>query len=68
MRLYQDYFFQRQEKLWRDNAMRTLPALMNSSDMLACGEDLGMVPDCVYPVLFSSVPQLMYSTLLHNDF
>lgn len=48
--------------------MRTLPALMNSSDMLACGEDLGMVPDCVYPVLFSSVPQLMYSTLLHNDF
>lgn len=42
--------------------MRTLPALMNSSDMLACGEDLGMVPACVYPVLFSSVLQLMYST------
>ncbi|KAG6552731.1 hypothetical protein Mapa_005678 [Marchantia paleacea] len=48
---YYDYFFQRQEKLWTDNALKTLPVLMNSSDMLACGEDLGMVPACVAPVL-----------------
>ncbi|XP_057505875.1 4-alpha-glucanotransferase DPE2 [Actinidia eriantha] len=50
-RLYYDYYFHRQENLWRQNALKTLPALLNSSDMLACGEDLGLVPSCVYPVM-----------------
>ncbi|KAG9129056.1 hypothetical protein Leryth_016878 [Lithospermum erythrorhizon] len=50
-RLYYDYYFQRQESLWRDNALKTLPALLNSSDMLACGEDLGLIPSCVHPVM-----------------
>ncbi|KAJ9547973.1 hypothetical protein OSB04_020516, partial [Centaurea solstitialis] len=50
-RLYYDYYFQRQESLWRQNAMKTLPALLNSSDMLACGEDLGLIPSCVHPVM-----------------
>ncbi|KAL6219526.1 hypothetical protein ACLB2K_007285 [Fragaria x ananassa] len=49
-RLYYDYYFHRQEILWRANALKTLPAL-NSSDMLACGEDLGLIPSCVYPVM-----------------
>ncbi|KAI3984258.1 hypothetical protein MKX01_011212, partial [Papaver californicum] len=48
---YYDYYFQRQETLWSENAMKTLPALLNSSDMLACGEDLGLIPNCVHPVL-----------------
>lgn len=30
--------------------MKTLPVLLNSSDMLACGEDLGLIPSCVHPV------------------
>ncbi|XP_042003319.1 4-alpha-glucanotransferase DPE2-like [Salvia splendens] len=50
-RLYYDYYFQRQEDLWRQNALKTLPALLNSSDMLACGEDLGLIPSCVHPVM-----------------
>ncbi|KAL8208493.1 hypothetical protein R6Q57_007905 [Mikania cordata] len=50
-RLYYDYYFHRQETLWRQNAMKTLPALLNSSDMLACGEDLGLIPSCVHPVM-----------------
>ncbi|KAL6534678.1 4-alpha-glucanotransferase dpe2 [Orobanche gracilis] len=50
-RLYYDYYFQRQETLWRQNALKTLPVLLNSSDMLACGEDLGMIPSCVHPVM-----------------
>eukprot|EP00250_Pteridium_aquilinum_P019655 c24516_g1_i1 orf=158-3133(+) len=50
-RLYHDYYFQRQEELWRENALKTLPVLLNSSNMLACGEDLGLVPACVQPVL-----------------
>lgn len=49
-RLYYDYYFQRQETLWRQNALKTLPVLLNASDMLACGEDLGMIPSCVHPV------------------
>ncbi|XP_031127124.1 4-alpha-glucanotransferase DPE2-like isoform X2 [Ipomoea triloba] len=50
-RLYYDYYFHRQESLWRQNALKTLPVLMNSSDMLTCGEDLGMIPACVNPVM-----------------
>ncbi|KAJ6992126.1 4-alpha-glucanotransferase DPE2 [Populus alba x Populus x berolinensis] len=50
-RLYYDYYFHRQENLWRQNALKTLPALLNSSDMLACGEDLGLIPACVHPVM-----------------
>ncbi|KDP35768.1 hypothetical protein JCGZ_10848 [Jatropha curcas] len=50
-RLYHDYYFHRQETLWRQNAMKTLPVLLNSSDMLACGEDLGLIPACVHPVM-----------------
>eukprot|EP00257_Ricinus_communis_P026524 XP_025013938.1 4-alpha-glucanotransferase DPE2 isoform X2 [Ricinus communis] len=50
-RLYYDYYFNRQENLWRKNAMKTLPVLLNSSDMLACGEDLGLIPACVHPVM-----------------
>ncbi|KAK8952968.1 4-alpha-glucanotransferase DPE2 [Platanthera guangdongensis] len=50
-RLYYDYYFHRQENLWLENAMKTLPALLSSSDMLACGEDLGLIPSCVHPVM-----------------
>ncbi|KAF3326219.1 4-alpha-glucanotransferase DPE2 [Carex littledalei] len=50
-RLYYDYYFVRQENLWRQNALKTLPVLLNSSDMLACGEDLGLIPSCVHPVM-----------------
>ncbi|KAB1222667.1 4-alpha-glucanotransferase DPE2 [Morella rubra] len=50
-RLYYDYYFYRQENLWRENALKTLPVLLNSSEMLACGEDLGLIPSCVHPVM-----------------
>lgn len=49
-RLYYDYYFHRQENLWRQNALKTLPVLLGSSNMLACGEDLGLIPSCVHPV------------------
>ncbi|PKI31931.1 hypothetical protein CRG98_047649 [Punica granatum] len=50
-RLYYDYYFHRQEDLWLRNALKTLPVLLNSSDMMACGEDLGLIPSCVHPVM-----------------
>jgi hypothetical protein len=41
--LYDDYFNARQDATWRENARRTLPALMSCTGQLVCGEDLGMV-------------------------
>lgn len=50
-KLYNDFFYVRNNDFWGKNAMEKLPALINSSNMLVCGEDLGMVPDCVHPVM-----------------
>ncbi|HEY3276360.1 MAG TPA: 4-alpha-glucanotransferase [Syntrophorhabdaceae bacterium] len=50
-RLYNDYFYHRQEEFWRDSAMIKLPVLKKVSNMLVCGEDLGMIPDCVPGVM-----------------
>ncbi len=49
--LYVDYFFRRQDGFWRTQAMQKLPALKAATNMLICGEDLGMVPDCVPGVM-----------------
>ncbi|SDM28284.1 4-alpha-glucanotransferase [Chryseobacterium taihuense] len=49
--LYQDYFFKRQDYLWKQSAMEKLPVILNATDMLICGEDLGLVPDCVPEVM-----------------
>ena len=49
--LYLDYFFHRQEQLWEKEAMQKLPMLKRSTNMLICGEDLGLVPACLPPVL-----------------
>ena len=45
--LYVDYFFRRQDDFWMREAMQKLPALKRVTNMLVCGEDLGLVPDCV---------------------
>jgi 4-alpha-glucanotransferase len=50
--IYTHYFYHRQENFWRDQAMVKLPAITKVSDMLVCGEDLGMVPDCVPGTMF----------------
>lgn len=49
--LYQDYFFKRQDQLWKQSAMEKLPVILNATDMLICGEDLGLVPACVPEVM-----------------
>jgi len=50
-KLYIDYYYKRHEGLWEYTARKRLPAMARSSDMLVCGEDLGMVPDCVVRVM-----------------
>jgi 4-alpha-glucanotransferase len=49
--LYIHYFYKRHDDFWYHSAMRKLPAIVEATDMLVCGEDLGMVPGCVPPVM-----------------
>lgn len=46
-RLYNDYFYRRNNQFWYQKAMKKLPKLVQATRMLVCAEDLGMVPDCV---------------------
>jgi len=46
-RLYEVFFYHRHNDFWREQAMKKLPVLLSSTNMLACGEDLGMIPTCV---------------------
>jgi 4-alpha-glucanotransferase len=49
--LYNDYFFNRQDQIWRKEALEKLPALKRCTEMLICGEDLGLVPKTVPEVM-----------------
>ena len=51
MRLYNNYFYQRHNLFWGDQAMHRLSEVFGETRMLCCAEDLGMLPDCVAPVL-----------------
>ena len=46
-RLYNDYFYRRNNQFWYQEAMKKLPKLVQATRMLVCAEDLGMLPDCV---------------------
>ena len=49
--LYNDYFYRRHNDFWYQEAMKKLPQLIGSTSMLVCGEDLGMIPECVGTVM-----------------
>ena len=51
MRLYNNYFYQRHSMFWGGVAMHRLGDTLSDTRMLVCAEDLGMLPDCVAPVL-----------------
>jgi 4-alpha-glucanotransferase len=51
MRLYNNYFFQRHNIFWGKQGYDRLSRLFTNTQMLICAEDLGMMPDCVQPVL-----------------
>lgn len=46
-RLYNDYYYRRNDHYWYAEAMKKLPRLTTATRMLVCAEDLGMVPSCV---------------------
>lgn len=49
--LYVDYFYRRQDWAWYKSGMEKLPALKRASNMMICGEDLGMMTPCVTAVM-----------------
>ncbi len=49
--LYNDFFFHRHNEFWGEQALAKLPGLTQATRMLACAEDLGMIPACVKPVM-----------------
>ena len=51
MRLYNNYYYQRHNFFWGAKAIRKLTNVFGVTNMLCCGEDLGMLPDCVGHVL-----------------
>ena len=53
LQLSEDFFWRRHDDFWRETAMKKLPALLRSTGMLSCGEDLGMIPACVASVMDS---------------
>ncbi len=50
-RLYNHYFYDRHNEYWKEQALWKLPYLLEATDMLICGEDLGMIPASVPGVM-----------------
>jgi 4-alpha-glucanotransferase len=50
-RIYHDFYFLRHNRFWKETALNRLTPLINSTDMLICGEDLGMIPASVHEVM-----------------
>jgi 4-alpha-glucanotransferase len=49
--LYRDFFYRRHTDFWKKQAFKRLTPLINSTQMLVCGEDLGMIPESVPEVM-----------------
>ena len=49
--IYTDFFYHRHNQFWKETALKKLPELLDSTRMLACGEDLGMIPATVPEVM-----------------
>ncbi len=45
--LYTDFYYHLHNDFWQSEALKKLPMLVAATNMLTCGEDLGMIPDCV---------------------
>ncbi len=79
-KLYNDYFYRRNNHFWYQEAMKKLPRLTQATRMLVCAEDLGMVPDCVPWVMnelrilsleiqsMPKDPSLRFGKLKHNPY
>ena len=68
-KLYNDYYYRRNNQFWYQEAMKKLPRLVQATRMLVCAEDLGMVPDCVPWVMdeLSRNPYRSVATISTHD-
>ncbi|MGP1350848.1 MAG: 4-alpha-glucanotransferase [Hoylesella marshii] len=79
-KLYNDYYYRRNNQFWYYEAMKKLPILVQATRMMACAEDLGMVPDCVSWVMnelkilslelqsMPKNPDVRFGILAHNPY
>lgn len=49
--LYWNFFYHRHNEFWEAQAFNRLTPLVGSTNMLVCGEDLGMIPESVPDVM-----------------
>ena len=49
--IHNDFFGSRNENLWEKEGTEKLREITNATNMLACAEDLGMLPSCITGVL-----------------
>lgn len=50
--MHDDSFFGlRSDYIWKHQALKILPMMQHATDMLVCGEDLGLIPPCVHPIM-----------------
>lgn len=45
--IHDDFFFNRHNEFWKEQATRNLSGMLRKCKMLVCGEDLGMIPASV---------------------
>ena len=45
--LHDHFYYSKHDDFWRKGAMVKLPQIQKATNMLICGEDLGMIPSCV---------------------
>ncbi|MDR2120195.1 MAG: 4-alpha-glucanotransferase [Tannerella sp.] len=50
-RLSHHFFYERHNAFWKAEALKRLIPIIESTDMLICGEDLGMIPASVHEVM-----------------
>ena len=71
-RLYHNFFFKRHNEFWQKTAISRLQPLLKSTEMLVCGEDLGMIPATVQGVMQSlkilSLEIERMSKVMENEF
>lgn len=51
--IHNEFYYQRHNEYWKQMADERLSMLVETTGMLTCGEDLGMIPDCVPEVMNS---------------
>lgn len=79
-KIYNDYYYRRNNQFWYREAMNKLPKLVEATRMMVCAEDLGMVPDCVSWVMnelkilslelqsMPKDPNVRFGVLSHNPY